>query len=718
MREDAFFAEHGCTRVPTLVQWMATLRCRLSCPHCLAASESAGLPDMPLPTALRLVDAVAELGVEEFLITGGEPLVREDLPAVTERLGRRGVSWSLNTAAMPAPDQRRAMEKYPPAFAAVSLDGPRKVHDAFRGKVGAFDESLEAIRFFSTLDGCEVAAGTTVTSFNFPHLRETFRIVAAGEADSWGIHLLVPEGRAGRRKDLFLSRRRLRGLLRFVARLRKYYPVSLADEIGYCGDLEPLVRDVPWTCGAGKGQCVVLPDGEVVPCTTLDRSTSAGNINDRALRDIWRDGFAELRNARPAGKCGSCRYAPACGGGCWLQRRAGAQCFRDVWHVPEAVRTAAGVAICLGMLAAGQPTEARVPSMAKPTYPPRVEVVRGQPNDEITAATGGGIEGWIVRYYLFDLAGQRGQVLKIEYDPPLEKQLAADPAGRFFLNYTSGRIPRDIARRCKGVLDATGTKQRSLAFSSLLWRCLAEISFDGKAPAKRTDRERKALRTALAGLETATLKWRKEIFEGKLVPYLARGRVHIRHRFEGCKARRPIPPYVALQRDTDEERWGAAAAKTRHDALVGFLRRHGYAQAMRLKVSGVRGDGLSALSAAGERTLKDGTSLGIFDILSVPAGADKACVTLTWPGDNTSFKLSLPAGTELTYADLLMLAYKQHAGQIEAAADARSRYLSLGKRNPFLAPVMHKRWSAVPNGTTASRKASFAAYWLADFWMF
>ena len=43
MREDAFFAAHGYTRVPTLVQWMATLRCRLSCPHCLAASESAGL---------------------------------------------------------------------------------------------------------------------------------------------------------------------------------------------------------------------------------------------------------------------------------------------------------------------------------------------------------------------------------------------------------------------------------------------------------------------------------------------------------------------------------------------------------------------------------------------------------------------------------------------------------------------------------------------------
>ena len=70
------------TRVPQLVQWMATLRCPLSCPHCLAVSRNSGFSDMPLVTVFGLIDQISFMGVEEFLVTGGEPLAREDLPEV------------------------------------------------------------------------------------------------------------------------------------------------------------------------------------------------------------------------------------------------------------------------------------------------------------------------------------------------------------------------------------------------------------------------------------------------------------------------------------------------------------------------------------------------------------------------------------------------------------------------------------------------------------
>lgn len=44
-----------------------------------------------------------------------------------------------------------------------------------------------------------------------------------------------------------------------------------------------------------RGQCVVLHDGAVVPCTTLDRSCSAGNVHGRSLMEIWTESFAALR---------------------------------------------------------------------------------------------------------------------------------------------------------------------------------------------------------------------------------------------------------------------------------------------------------------------------------------------------------------------------------------------------------------------------------------
>ena len=210
---NSFFAEHGYTRTPLVVQWMATLRCPLDCPHCLAAGSASGFFDMPLSEVEDLISQVAAAGIPEFLVTGGEPLVREDLPEVIELLRRHEVPWSLNTSASPNRATRRAIENHPPAFVAVSLDGPQAVHDDFRRRAGSFDECLESMVFFQSLAGCDVTAGTTVTTANFPHLRETFQVVKESAADAWGIHLLIPEGRASNRKELFLSKRQMKSLL-------------------------------------------------------------------------------------------------------------------------------------------------------------------------------------------------------------------------------------------------------------------------------------------------------------------------------------------------------------------------------------------------------------------------------------------------------------------------------------------------------------------------
>jgi len=332
-RELVFFQEHGWTRSPRLVQWMVTRSCPLQCPHCLSAATVGAGHHTALDLAANLVAQASALGVEELLLTGGEPLSHPELPSILELLADHRVRWSLNTAAMPTPTQQRAIEAWPPCFVAVSLDGPPAVHDAFRG-TGACQQALNSLAYFGGLIPDRVAAGTTVTTVNFDQLPATFGLVLESGATEWGLHLLVPEGRALERPDLFLSRRQLKRLLEFAAAKRQYFPVNMADEIGYCGYWEPLVRAERFFCGAGKLQCVVLPDGQVMPCTTWDVSASAGNLRTHSLRDIWATGFAELRAWQPSGRCGACAYAGACQGGCWLQRRHGTECYRELWHMP------------------------------------------------------------------------------------------------------------------------------------------------------------------------------------------------------------------------------------------------------------------------------------------------------------------------------------------------------------------------------------------------
>lgn len=519
---------------------------------------------MPLPVVRKLIDEIAEMGVPEFLVTGGEPLTRDDLPAIADYLGYMGQNWSLNTAAMPSTSQRKAFAENSPGFVAVSLDGPRQIHDSFRGKNGAWDEAMEAIRYFRTLPGVRVCAGTTVTSLNYQHLEETFQLVAASGVDQWGIHLLVPEGRAANSADLFLSKRQLKNLIGFVARKRKYFNVEMADEIGYLGSYEPLVRAFPLSCGAGKSQCVVLPDGEVVPCTTLDRSFSAGNIHLKPLRDIWETGFRELREYVAEGKCSKCIYFPACGSGCWLQRKNGRECFREVWQIPGIMKTAAGLTVCLGALAAGtsRGEEIQLPGTSSDLF--RTEQITGvsQNTDEV-----------ILESYLELVTGNQSG----EFFSSFDEYNTDDPAWDLLKLFRKNSIPEETAERCELVQRALETEHPSLSLVALMWRVVNEPLFQGEV---FTEGEMEAMYGTIALIRVKSSGWRQAIFENRLDPYLASGRLNERPFFMYSKAgpRQGDRERYVLSADLDAERWGTPADTA--GITAHYLQEHPFAEQM------------------------------------------------------------------------------------------------------------------------------------------
>ncbi|MBI5502473.1 MAG: radical SAM protein [Deltaproteobacteria bacterium] len=726
----------GVPAAPRLVQWMATARCPLSCPHCLAdAGPTAdrrpptAAPELGTDEALGLVDQVAKLGASEFLVTGGEPLARPDLPVVIEHMGRAALRWSLNTSAEPYGAVRAALERHPPAFVAVSVDGPPGVHDAFRGRCGALEESLRAIEFFAGL-GSVVAAGTTVTRRNFGALPDTLALVARTRAAHWGLHLLVPEGRASRRPELFLRRPELRRLLRFVADKRRHYPVVMADELGWCGDWEPLLRDAPWRCGAGREQCVVLPDGEVVPCTTIDRSESAGNVRALSLAGIWRDGFPELREGRVAGACRRCEHLPSCGGGCWLLRRRGRGCQRVVWETPRtsAWSRAVSVVLAASLAASGASSdESAVPE---------------DPAEAVTSETGAGLEAALVVWNTRGLPpsgfhdrwgglpGDGGASVPddgaVEIVPPPE--MADDPGWRFFQDVAAGRLPRGLESCAAAIRDALETRERSLAFSALLFRSLAECTLDDRAPHRRTADERRALREALAKLDARTEAWRRAIYTERLDPYLARGREFTYYRFEMSKALIPPPNWLHLTRDVALERWGSAEQAAADD----WLESHSWADQLVLTVTAESGTiDIAGSAAAGEG---GATSLAATGVLVARVDAatgaeeggdagggdddgnggasahDVSCTVTSAAGD--AWPVVLPAGVELTWADVVRLVYEQNREALDERATA----------------IVENGWSWEDDASTpdpllwpalrAHGNDPEVAPWIVDLWMF
>ncbi|MBP3193311.1 GTP 3',8-cyclase MoaA [Natronogracilivirga saccharolytica] len=89
---------HG--RVHDYLRVSLTERCNLRCHYCMPAD---GVPLSPkehlcsYEELLSIIDTFCELGVRKIRITGGEPLVRQDVDKMFRALGKRPVELALTT---------------------------------------------------------------------------------------------------------------------------------------------------------------------------------------------------------------------------------------------------------------------------------------------------------------------------------------------------------------------------------------------------------------------------------------------------------------------------------------------------------------------------------------------------------------------------------------------------------------------------------------------
>lgn len=105
----------------TYLRLSVTDRCNLRCRYCMPEEGTAWTPPGELLEAaelLRLAGLLAELGIRRIRLTGGEPLVRRDLPELAAALKRLpGVEWvGVTTNGL-------LLEEHLPALLAAGIDG-------------------------------------------------------------------------------------------------------------------------------------------------------------------------------------------------------------------------------------------------------------------------------------------------------------------------------------------------------------------------------------------------------------------------------------------------------------------------------------------------------------------------------------------------------------------------------------------------------------------
>lgn len=321
--------------VPALrmVAWEVTRRCNLNCVHCRAAAERGPYPgELNTAEALRLIDEIASFSRPVIILTGGEPLLREDIFDLASYGTKRGLRMVIApNGTLLDTEKADRLKACGIQRVSISLDGATaESHDRFRRVEGAFAGALRGIETLKRA-GLEFQVNTTVTQTNYLELPAILKLSVRLGAVAHHIFLLVPTGRGKELAGQTMGAEEYEKILNWFYDQKETVPLNLKatcaphyyrilrQRAGAEGKkvspqshgLDAMTRG----CLGGIGFCFISHIGDVQPCGYLE--VKSGNIREQDLKAIWGNStvFRRLRDyASYTGRCGRCEYIRVCGG--------------------------------------------------------------------------------------------------------------------------------------------------------------------------------------------------------------------------------------------------------------------------------------------------------------------------------------------------------------------------------------------------------------------
>jgi len=308
-----------------VVAWNLTRRCNLECAHCYISAGPSESATGELTTAecLRIAGEILDVNpAPMFILSGGEPLLREDLPDIAAYATGRGATVVVGTNGTLLTDERiGALRASGVTGVAVSVDSLEShYHDRFRHGAGALEATTAAIERLRQ-HRLDFIIQTTVTRANRADLSRVAAWAMAQGAVSFNAYFLVPTGRGARLSDLTPAE--YEDVLAELVRLQSEYlgrmMVRAKCAPHFMRHVHAATPDSPvmayeTRCPCGVQYCRITPDGKLTPCPYLPEV--AGDLRRQSFADIWREAplFRTLREGPLGGRCGRCEYRALCGG--------------------------------------------------------------------------------------------------------------------------------------------------------------------------------------------------------------------------------------------------------------------------------------------------------------------------------------------------------------------------------------------------------------------
>lgn len=308
--------------------WECTLTCNAKCKHCGSSAEKRKYEGEL--TTQEIKDAFLQISKDMdskkiFInVTGGEPLVREDLCDVmryaTDELG---FHWGMTTNGILLNDSNiERLKKANMETISISIDGLEETHDAFRGVEGSYRAIISNIKKLKEANFVKHLQVTTVFhKKNIQEMAELYDVMLSLGLNSWRLASIDPIGRAIENDNLLLNGKEIKQILDFIKVKKKNKKLELIYGCpGFLGlDYEKEVRNSYFYCRTGISVASILYNGDLFVCPNVPRRKELiqGNIKTDNFKDVWDKKYKQFRckDRTKSEDCELCEHWEFCLGG-------------------------------------------------------------------------------------------------------------------------------------------------------------------------------------------------------------------------------------------------------------------------------------------------------------------------------------------------------------------------------------------------------------------
>jgi 12,18-didecarboxysiroheme deacetylase len=338
-----------------VVVWNITRQCNLKCLHCYAHAKSSPT-DNELTTAdgIRLIDDLASFGAPVLLFSGGEPMMREDLPELAAYAVKKGMRAVISTnGTLITKQAAKTLKEIGLSYVGISLDGMEEINDRFRAVKGAFNDAVNGIKNCMAA-GIKVGLRFTINRYNSMEIPKIFHLLEDMNIPRVCFYHLVYSGRGSKLVEEDLTHEETRDAVdTIIGHTKRLHDKGLQKEVLTVDNHSDgpylylkLLEDNPKRAAevmellkmnegnnSGRGIGCISWNGDV-HADQFWRHYSFGNIKERPFSEIWTDLSNPLmkklkeKKKYVTGRCAGCRWLDICGGNFRVRAEA---VTGDVW---------------------------------------------------------------------------------------------------------------------------------------------------------------------------------------------------------------------------------------------------------------------------------------------------------------------------------------------------------------------------------------------------